>query len=89
MTYEVEVDVDLDDFPTDEILTELYNRTRYKSDCELINKWLKKIHNNLYYGMPEYEEITTYEQMKLDLLKQIKDNLNNVSISDLEALANK
>lgn len=89
MTYEVEVDVNLDDFSTNEILDELYDRTRYKSDCELINKWLKKIHNNLYYGMPEYEEITTTEAMKLELLKQIKNNLSNVSISELEALANK
>lgn len=89
MTYEVEVDVNLDDFPTNEILDELYDRARYGGDSELIKEWLDKIHNNLYLKMPEYEEITTTEAMKLELLKQIKDNLNNVSISELEALANK
>ena len=76
----VEVEIDLDEFDTDELLDELECRTN-KDDILLINDFCEyhlKIEPN-----KRKRSISLLDQMKIDLLL---NNINKITLNDLENL---
>ena len=76
----VEIEIDLDEFDTDELLDELESRTN-KSDVQLINDFCE---DHLCVEPDKRKgSISLLDQMKIDLLM---NNINKITLNDLEKL---
>ena len=76
----ITVDVDLDDFDTDEILDEIehrYNR-KYGLVKKLIQEWAED-----FFGVEKLQTLTVIDQMKLDFFME---NFHRIKLNDLENL---
>ena len=76
----VEIEIDLEEFDTDDLLDELESRTN-KSDVQLINDFCED-----HLGVePDKRKcsISLLDQMKIDLLMS---NINKITLNDLEKL---
>jgi hypothetical protein len=76
----ITVDVDLDDFDTDEILDEIehrYNR-KYGLDKKLIQEWAED-----FLEVEKPQTLTVIDQMKLDFFME---NFHRIKLNDLENL---
>ena len=76
----ITVDVDLDDFDTDEILDKIehrYNR-KYGLDKKLIQEWAED-----FLEVEKPQTLTVIDQMKLDFFME---NFHRIKLNDLENL---
>jgi len=78
-TVSVDVDVNLEDFDTDDILDELKYRYKRDYDCRLIDEFMQ----NLRGQRNRPESISLLDQIKIDF---VINNLDKIKLTDLENL---
>lgn len=76
----INIDIDLDEFNTAELIEELDSRLKYNQIAsKQINEWIKEIGTNVHKPI----NLSMLDEMKIDFLI---NNLHRISINDLENL---
>jgi len=77
----VSIDIDMDDFDTDDLLDELKNRNSL-FDKKMIDEFIKE-HQEI--NTPDVKKFSLINKMKLDFLIE---NIERISLEDLEHCVN-